>query len=84
MNEYNGRDGNGYQPLPIKGTAGMSDCNLAAAFNAWMDDYVNRPDSFADTKAAAMQHLSERLDGREPSYGQECAAILNEYLSRYA
>ena len=50
------------------------------AFNQWMDDYTNNPDAYEAIEHTAMAHLRERLDGREPSYGESAAATFREYL----
>lgn len=55
---------------------------LAAAFNAWMDDYVNDPEAFKSTTAVALQHAKERKDGRELTYGQSASTTLLAYLAR--
>lgn len=54
----------------------------AAAFNLWMDEYVNHPDRFQSTTASALQHLREKLDGRAPTYGESTAVTYAEYLKR--
>lgn len=54
----------------------------AAAFNAWMDDFVNNPDQFESAAGAALAHLRERLDGRAPTYGESSAATLQAYLNK--
>lgn len=59
----------------------LSDDALARAFNAWMDDYVNHPETFTSTTATALAHLRDRIDGREPTYGEVSAATLKAYLS---
>ena len=58
----------------------MSD-TFAKAFNNWMDDYTKNPLAYKSTADAAIKHLREKLDGREPSYGEECAAVFRAYLS---
>lgn len=54
----------------------------AAAFNLWMDEYVNDPDSFSSVTAGALQHLREKLNGEEPTYGQLQAATFQEYIEK--
>jgi hypothetical protein len=56
----------------------------AAAFNQWMDDFTNDPESFEAIETVAIRHLREQLDGRAPTYGERMAAILAEYLARSA
>ena len=52
------------------------------AFNAWIDDYINNPKAFKAIEDSAMEHLSEKLGGKEPSYGEACTATLLEYLKK--
>ena len=54
----------------------------AAAFNAWMDDFVNNPEKFESTTKAALGHLRERLNGKPPTYGETSAATFEAYLAQ--
>lgn len=54
--------------------------DVVKAFNKWMDDYINNPNGFKATSDSAMEHLKEKLNGEEPSYGEACYATLVEYL----
>lgn len=54
--------------------------DFAAAFNAWMDDYMNNPQGYEDSHDSAVRHLKEKLNGEEPSYGAVCAEVLVKYL----
>jgi len=56
--------------------------NYAAAFNAWMDDYVNNPQAYESIYDTAMRHVSEKLGGYEASYGEVCAEVLVNYLNK--
>jgi hypothetical protein len=60
----------------------VSTDNYAAAFNMWMDEYVNAPQSFEDSYTTALNHVSEKLLGEEPSYGAVAAEQFKEYLNR--
>lgn len=53
----------------------------AAAFNAWMDDFVNNPERFGSITKTAIDHLRERLDGKPPTYGESAAATFEAYLA---
>jgi len=55
--------------------------NYAAAFNMWMDQYVNDPQSFETSYDSAMRHVSEKLGGNEPSYGEVAAEQFKQYLN---
>lgn len=55
---------------------------VAAAFNLWMDDFVNNPDAFRSATSGALRHLKERGEGGPVSYGDECAVVLREYIAK--
>lgn len=56
--------------------------NYAAAFNMWMNDFVNAPQAYEDSHSIAIRHLTEKLNGEEPSYGMICEQVLIEYLEK--
>lgn len=56
--------------------------SYAAAFNAWMDDYMNNPQAYEDSHDSAVRHLKEKLNGEDPSYGAVCAEVLVKYLNK--
>ena len=56
--------------------------NYAAAFNMWMDSYMNDPQAYEDSHDSAVRHLKEKLNGEEPSYGAVCQEILIKYLEK--
>jgi len=56
--------------------------NYAAAFNMWMNDYMNNPQAYEDSHDSAVRHLKEKLNGEEPSYGAVCAEVLVNYLEK--
>lgn len=60
----------------------MDKDTMASAFNAWMDDFTKNPEAFTETHILAMKHLNEKLDGREPTYGEVSAALLQEYAAK--
>jgi hypothetical protein len=55
---------------------------LELAFNRWMDHFTKEPENFSDGYSDALQHLREKLDGKEPTYGQECAELIERYLEQ--
>lgn len=57
---------------------------VATAFNLWMDEFTNDPEAFESTTATALKHLRERSEGREPSYGEKCAVLLDTYMAKAA
>lgn len=57
----------------------MSD-QWAKGFNQWMDDYTNNPKAYEAIELTAIAHLREKLQGREPTYGESAAATFSEYL----
>ena len=56
--------------------------NYAAAFNMWMDDYMNNPEAYEDSHGSAVRHLTEKLNGEVPSYGAVCAELFQEYFNK--
>lgn len=56
------------------------DARWAKAFNAWMQDFVNNPEKFRSTTADALEFMRQRVAGREPTYGDDCAAVFAAYL----
>ena len=61
----------------------MTDKQMAAAFNEWMRRYIEEPDKFASEWEAIKTFLAEEQEGREPTYGEQCAAY-TEFLSAEA
>lgn len=57
-------------------------CDYAAAFNMWMDDYMNNSQAYEDSHDSAVRHLKEKLNGEEPSCGAVCAEVLVKYLNK--
>lgn len=55
---------------------------LAAAFNEWMRRYTNEPESFAKEFETIGGFVRDRNEGREPSYGEESAAYLEEIMNQ--
>jgi hypothetical protein len=56
--------------------------NYAAAFNAWMNDYISDPQAYESSHDSAVRHLKEKLNGEEPSYGMIAEQMLIEYLNK--
>jgi len=56
--------------------------DYAAAFNAWMNDYISDPQAYENSHDSAVRHLKEKLNGEEPSYGEICAEVLVNYLNK--
>lgn len=55
---------------------------FAAAFNAWVEDYIHNPQGYEDSYETAMRHVSEKLKGEEASYGQVAAEVFQSYLDK--
>lgn len=58
----------------------MTNEEMVLAFNTWMEDYCDNPERFQKTSYTAIEFLKEKLEGKEPSYGETCTALMNEYL----
>jgi len=56
--------------------------DYAAAFNAWQDEFMRDPQAFEDSHTTAIRHLTEKLNGEEPSYGAVCSVLFQEYLNK--
>lgn len=54
----------------------MTNEQAAAAFNSWMDEYINHPERFEREWEAVVTFLKERSGGREPTYGERCVEYL--------
>ena len=48
----------------------------AEHFNRWMDNFINDPAEFQHQWDSIRKHLSEKDEGHEPSYGDNCIAYL--------
>lgn len=48
---------------------------MVLAFNTWMEDYCDNPERFQKTSNSVIKFLKEKLEGREPSYGETCTAL---------
>lgn len=51
---------------------------VAEAFNEWMRRYTENPSRFEREFQTVTQFLSDQAAGRQPSYGEVCAAYLAE------
>ena len=60
----------------------LTESDLVAGFNLWMDEYMNDPGAFYTSCEAAQQHLSERLNGEEHTYGEVSYSTLIEYVKK--
>lgn len=54
----------------------------AAAFNMWQNDYIADPQGYEDSQTTAIRHLTEKINGEEPSYGAVAAQMFQEYLNK--
>jgi len=54
--------------------------SFVLAFNKWMDEYINDPEAFQETYKTALNHCKEKLEGKEPSYGEVAAEQFIKYL----
>jgi hypothetical protein len=45
-----------------------------------MDDYTKNPDEYSKIENDALEFLREKLDGKEPSYGELAAVTFEKYL----
>lgn len=59
----------------------LSKAKLAKAFNEWMRRYVEEPEAFEAEFRSVGAFLKDRAEGREPTYGEHCAAYLEQLLA---
>jgi hypothetical protein len=57
----------------------MTKEQMVAAFNEWMRQFTEEPEAFEQQVKTVKQFLAEEAEGVEPSYGQHCAAMMEEY-----
>jgi hypothetical protein len=62
----------------------MDQATMARAFNEWMDRYISDSIAFSRQFETIMQHLREKGAGKEPAYGDVCAAYLIELAKGFA
>lgn len=56
----------------------MNNAQMAKAFNEWMRRFIEDPDGFNREFEAVNQFLTETNEGREPTYGETCAAYMQK------
>lgn len=55
--------------------------DMAKAFNEWMRRYTEEPERFEREWQTVGLFLKQRSEGREPDYGEQCAAYLAELMA---
>ena len=58
----------------------MDKVSVAKAFDQWMDDYINNPESFEKMQDTVNTYIKEKNQDVEPTYGQSCAELLEFYM----
>lgn len=59
----------------------MDKVALAKAFNEWMRRYAEDPEAFERDWQTVQTFLAERSAGKTPTYGEICAAYLEQLLT---
>jgi hypothetical protein len=62
----------------------MTHAQMVAAFNEWMRLYTEDPASFEAEFQTAGDFLRQTAGGEQPSYGEECAAMLERLSANTA
>lgn len=62
----------------------MDSSKVAAAFNEWMRRYTADPSAFNAEFQTVGLYLAEQAQGKEPSYGDTCAAYLVQLMNESA
>lgn len=52
----------------------MSQPDSVKTFNEWMRRYIDEPEQFQREFQSVVEFLADTANGREPSYGESCAA----------
>lgn len=60
----------------------MDDTTMIAAFNAWMKDFTENPETFGQQFKDVLEFLDETARGLEPSYGKDCLALIKGYAAQ--
>lgn len=58
----------------------MSNAQMVKCFNEWMRRFIQEPDRFAREFSTVNEFLKEEAAGREPSYGETCAAYMQQLV----
>ncbi len=58
----------------------MKEKDIVRGLNLWMDAYIANPETFEAEFQMVIDHLNEREDGLEPSYGECGLALMKELL----
>jgi len=54
---------------------------IPQAFDEWMRRYIEEPERFAREFQAVQEFVAQGgIDGRETTYGAECAALLDQLV----
>lgn len=56
----------------------MTNAQMAACFNEWMRRFIEDPAGFEREFTTVNDFLTERQDGKEPSYGETSAAYMEQ------
>lgn len=54
---------------------------LAAAFDRWMQKYIDHPEAFEREWQAVVRHIEEDATGAAHTYGAACVAYLQKLLA---
>jgi hypothetical protein len=52
----------------------MSQSDSVKTFNEWMRRFIDEPERFSREFQSVQEFLTDEAAGREPSYGESCAA----------
>lgn len=70
----------GRKVVAAKAVRSMSADDITMAMNEWMRRYIESPDEFQRDFRTVTEFLADNTLGREPSYGESCAAYLFKLL----
>ncbi len=56
----------------------MNNAQMVKCFNEWMRRFIEEPDRFHHEFETVNGFLRDEAEGREPSYGETCAALMQQ------
>ena len=59
----------------------MTNAQMVKCFNEWMRRFIDEPDRFNREFQSVNTFLADEAEGREPSYGEGCAAYMEQLVT---
>ena len=55
---------------------------IAEGFNAWLEEYIERPETFTEIEKEIAAAIDAASNGEVPTYGTRCAATLERFIKQ--